>query len=69
MMPKVKVIARRAADVGRANRSEGLKIQKNTAPELHPFAQQTEYVRAVRAAKMKKMFSIKTIILNHQHII
>ena len=57
MMPKVKVIARRAADVGRANRSEGLKIQKNTAPELHPFAQQTEYVRAVRAAKMKKMFS------------
>ena len=55
--PKVKVIARRAADYGRANRSEGLKIHKNTAPELHPMAQQIEYVRAVKAAKMKKMFA------------
>ena len=57
MKPKVQVIARRAAEYGRENRSEGLKIQKNTAPELHPMAQQIEYVRAVKAAKMKKMFS------------
>ncbi|KAH0793919.1 DDB1- and CUL4-associated factor 13 [Histomonas meleagridis] len=55
--PKVSVIARREADFGRGNRSEALKIFKNTSPDLHPLAQNTEYVRAVRAAKMKKMFS------------
>jgi len=57
MKPRVQVIARREADFGRANRSEGFKIFKNTDPSLHPLAQQTEYVRAIRAAKMKKMFA------------
>lgn len=55
--PRVQVIARRAADFGRGNRSEALKIFKNTSPDLHPLSQDTEYVRAVRAAKMKKMFA------------
>ena len=55
--PKVKVIARREADFGRATRAEGFKIFKNTSPDLHPLAQQTEYVRAIRAAKMKHMFA------------
>ena len=57
MKPKVQVIARREGDFSRNNRSEGFKLFKNTDPSLHPMAQQTEYVRAVRAAKMKKMFS------------
>lgn len=57
MKPKVQVIARREADFARATKTDGLKILKNTAPELHPLSQQIEYVRAVRAAKMKKMFS------------
>ena len=57
MNPKVKVITRREADFGRATRAEGYKIFKNTSPDLHPLAQQTEFVRAKRAAKMKHMFA------------
>jgi WD repeat and SOF domain-containing protein 1 len=57
MSSRVQVIARRAADFGRATRAEGPRFFKNPAPELHPLAEQTEYVRAVRAAKMRHMFA------------
>ena len=53
--PRVKVIARREGDFSRSNRSEAFKLFKNTNPDLHPLSQPTEYVRAVRAAKMKHM--------------
>ena len=57
MKPKVNVITRREADFSRATRAEGFKLFKNTSPDLHPLAQPTEYVRAIRAAKMKHMFA------------
>ncbi len=55
-MFKVKTISRLEHDfLGKSD--DVIKTQKNPDPALHPFAEQREYMRALRAAKVNKMFA------------
>ena len=54
---KVKVISRDRDHAVRQSKHDLPKMQKNSAPELHPFAAQREYKRAVNAVKMERIFA------------
>lgn len=51
------VLVRLPQKYTRESKSQQNRISKNPDPILHPFQQQREYVRALNAAKLERMFS------------
>ncbi|XP_067124022.1 DDB1- and CUL4-associated factor 13 [Centruroides vittatus] len=54
---KVKVISRNPDDYIRETKKDIHKVQRNFDPSLHPFATSREYVRALNAVKIEKIFA------------
>lgn len=54
---KVKVISRHPDDYFRETKKDIYKVQRNYDPSLHPFATSREYVRALNAVKLEKVFA------------
>ena len=56
-MVKIKAICRDSNDYQRKTNTEIQKVFRNTNPKLHPFQKAREYVRALNAVKLDKVFS------------
>ena len=56
-MVKIKAICRDSNDYTRKTKTEIEKVYRNTNPKLHPFQRAREFVRALNAAKLDKIFS------------
>ncbi|CAG9333087.1 unnamed protein product [Blepharisma stoltei] len=56
-MVKVKTIVRIQEEESRETQNDIFKRHKNTDSTLHPFQQAREYVRALNAAKLEKIFA------------
>lgn len=56
-MVKFKAICRDDNDYKRRTNTEIEKVYRNTNPHLHPFQKAREYVRAVNAVKLEKVFA------------
>jgi len=56
-MVKIKAICRNSNDYQRKTNTEIQKVFRNTNPKLHPFQKAREYVRALNAVKLDKVFS------------
>lgn len=54
---KVQVITRTGEECIRERKGDIFKIKRNTDPALHPFAEAREYTRALKAAKLDRMFA------------
>lgn len=54
---KVKVLRRDPADYVRETKRDIHKVARNFEPELHPFEANREYVRALNAAKLERVFA------------
>lgn len=54
---KVKVISRNPDDYIRDTKTEFHKVPRNYDPALHPFEEQREYVRALNATKLERVFA------------
>jgi WD repeat and SOF domain-containing protein 1 len=54
---KFEILSRSETEHTRARKDDALKIQRNLDPELHPFQQEREYARALRAAKLGRHFA------------
>ncbi len=54
---KVKTITRTAEESSRERKGDIFVVRRNADPTLHPFERAREYVRAVQAAKMDRMFA------------
>ncbi|PVU85007.1 hypothetical protein BB559_007257 [Furculomyces boomerangus] len=54
---KVKLLSRSSSEHTRERITDLQKIKRNFDPELHPFEKAREYTRAVRAAKLERMFA------------
>ncbi|OMJ10041.1 DDB1- and CUL4-associated factor 13 [Smittium culicis] len=54
---KVKMLSKSSADHVRERTSDINKVKRNLDPELHPLEKPREYTRAVRAAKLERMFA------------
>lgn len=57
MSVKVKVISRNPEDYLRATKRDIHKIQRNYDPNLHPLEGPREYVRALNAVKLERVFA------------
>ncbi|KAH3758396.1 DDB1- and CUL4-associated factor 13 [Pelomyxa schiedti] len=56
-MVKVKVISRSRRQLLQETPGTAKKVLKNTDPAIHPFEKPREFVRAMNAVKMEKMFA------------
>lgn len=56
-MVKVKVLSRITTDHTRETLGEKMRMNKNANPTLHPFEREREYVRALNATKLDKVFA------------
>ncbi|MCQ2817263.1 MAG: hypothetical protein MJ252_08365 [archaeon] len=56
-MVKIKAICRDTNDYNRKTNTEITKVYRNTNPRLHPFQHAREYIRALNAVKLDKLFS------------
>ncbi|PHJ20722.1 sof1 family domain-containing protein, partial [Cystoisospora suis] len=56
-MVKVRVIHRNPEDYVRTKPGDLQKIFRNPDPHLHPFEREREYIRALNAVKLQKMFA------------
>ena len=56
-MVKIKTICRDSNDYQRKTNTEIVKVYRNTNPKLHPFQKAREYIRALNAVKLDKVFS------------
>jgi len=54
---KVKMLSRRPDDVQRETKNDIHKVNRNFDPEVHPFEANREYVRAMNAAKLERVFA------------
>ena len=54
---KVKVLSRNPDDYQRETKFDIHKVPRNYAPQLHPFQPQREYVRALNATKLERVFA------------
>jgi WD repeat and SOF domain-containing protein 1 len=54
---KVKMLSRNPDDYIRDTKTEYHKLQRNYDPSIHPFEEQREYVRALNATKMERIFA------------
>jgi len=56
-MVKIKAICRDENDYKRKTNTEIEKVYRNTNPTLHPFSKAKEYIRALNAVKLEKVFA------------
>lgn len=56
-MPKIKVLSRNPDDYVRETKHDIHKMPRNYAPDVHPMAQAREYVRALNATKLERVFA------------
>lgn len=56
-MVKVKVLSRVTTDHTREVKGDKMRMNKNADPTLHPFEREREYVRALNATKLDKVFA------------
>ena len=56
-MVKVKVLSRVTTDHTREIEGEKMRMNRNANPALHPFEREREYVRALNATKLDKVFA------------
>lgn len=54
---RVKVLSRNPDDYIRDTKTEFHKVPRNYSKEIHPFEEQREYVRALNATKMERLFA------------
>lgn len=54
---KVKVLSRNPDDYIRDTKTQLHKVPRNYDPALHPFEEQREYVRALNATKLERVFA------------
>jgi len=54
---RVKVLSRNPDDFIRDTKTQVHKVQRNYDPALHPFEEQREYVRALNATKLERVFA------------
>ena len=54
---KFKILSRSETEHTRARRDDLFTLQRNLDEEVHPFQQEREYVRALRAAKLERHFA------------
>ena len=54
---KVKIISRNPDNYLRDTKTEFHKVQRNYDPSLHPFEEQREYIRALNATKLERVFA------------
>lgn len=54
---QVKVISRNPDEFTRERKTDASKLHRNLDPNLHPFEQAREYVRALNATKLERMFA------------
>ena len=54
---KLKTISRKEEDYTRKTSKDLYRVQRNYAPEAHPFEKQREYTRALNATKLDKVFA------------
>lgn len=66
-MVKVKTIVRIPEEEARETQNDVYKRHKNTDSTLHPFQQAREYVRALNAAKLEKVFSKPFVAALSEH--
>ena len=80
-MVKIKTICRDSNDYQRKINTEIVKVYRNTNPKLHPFQKAREYIRALNAVKLDKVFSkpflfslnqptdcIRVMLKNHRNL-
>eukprot|EP00767_Chilomastix_cuspidata_P008415 gnl/Chilomastix_cuspidata/966.p1 GENE.gnl/Chilomastix_cuspidata/966~~gnl/Chilomastix_cuspidata/966.p1 ORF type:complete len:462 (-),score=227.66 gnl/Chilomastix_cuspidata/966:821-2206(-) len=63
----IKVISRSADEYERSHMRAPVKIHTTSNPDAHPFAKAREYTRAVRAAKMSRMFAQPFVAAMNDH--
>ena len=56
-MVKIKTICRDSNDYQRKTNTEIVKVYRNTNPKLHTIQKAREYIRALNAVKLDKVFS------------
>lgn len=66
-MVKIKTICRDTHDYQRKTNTEIEKVYRNTNPRLHPFQKAREYIRALNAVKLDKVFSKPFLFSLNQH--
>ncbi|XP_062621327.1 DDB1- and CUL4-associated factor 13-like [Saccostrea cucullata] len=54
---KIKVLSRNPDDYLRETKRDIHKVQRNYDPKLHPFEAPREYVRALNATKLERVFA------------
>ncbi|OZJ04087.1 hypothetical protein BZG36_03394 [Bifiguratus adelaidae] len=54
---KVKALSRSTADYTRERAQDIHKVQRNLDPDLHPFEKPREYVRALNAVKLERLYA------------
>ena len=54
---KFKILSRSETEHSRSRRDDSFVVHRNLDPEIHPFQQEREYVRALRAAKLERHFA------------
>ena len=54
---KVKILKRDPTDYIRETKADIHRVPRNFDPELHPFESNREYVRAINAAKLERVFA------------
>ena len=54
---KVKMLKRDPSDYIRETKADIHRVPRNFDPELHPFESNREYVRAMNAAKLERVFA------------
>ena len=64
---KVKTIARAADEFSRPSTKDAVRLRKNADPKLHPFEKAREYVRAVAAVKLDRMFAKPFVAAMSEH--
>lgn len=64
---KIKTIARPIDDATRPSKKDVVRLQKNPDPKLHPFEKAREYVRALTAAKLDRMFAKPFVAALSEH--
>jgi WD repeat and SOF domain-containing protein 1 len=66
-MVKVKAICRDENDYKRKTNTEIEKVYRNTNPNLHPLNKAREYVRALNAVKLEKVFAKPFLFSLNEH--
>lgn len=66
-MPKIKVICRDSNNYQKNTKTEIEKVYRNPNPTLHPMLKAREYVRALNAAKIDKIFAKPFIFSLDKH--